>query len=299
MTDILLAGSAGFVGSNICNYLVQHTKYNLASLDDLSTVSNLKNLQASINSKNRHTFYLAEAENSKIINKIFELEKPKPIIYNLASTQFEQIGEWRLQYKDAIKTLNLWLDLAFLHKAEKFIIIMNPLINCQKISVNQNHFLSACSSAVIEFSKKFTINVLKPCNIFGPRQGNKEIIPKIFQSVLKNEKIFGLEDKKKDWIYIKDFFYIVSNFINNDFYSGSYAIKNDEFMSELDIFNLATNIINLKELPKSTYIKDYSLQNSNKFDIEYEWTPQYSLVYALEHTFCWFDINKWAWKINE
>ena len=35
MSDILVLGSAGFVGSNITNYLIQQTRYTIASVDNL------------------------------------------------------------------------------------------------------------------------------------------------------------------------------------------------------------------------------------------------------------------------
>lgn len=297
MSDIIIAGSANFIGSNLCNYLVQHTKYNIASLDNLSTTPDLQNLQPSINSKYRHTFYLAEAESPRIVEKIFELEKPKVIIYNLAATHLDAIGDFRMIYTEAIKILNMWLNLALLYGVDKFIILSNSKVLYKQLSVEQQEFASFCEQATIDFSNKFDVYLLKHCNAFGPRQSLKAPVPKIFTSVLKQDFKENLENDLMDWIYIKDLFFNVLNFIEHKHTSRAYYIRNKEHMSCAQIYELAQGIKNDAVYLKSKNVEKYDIVNQETIHHEYfKWAPQYKLNQALEHTFCWYNANKWAWR---
>src|SRR5574337_906828 len=121
MTDIAIVGCAGFLGSNFSNYLVQHTKYQIVGIDNLSTTSDMFNLQFAFNSKSRFDFYLANASEAQIIGKMFEIEKPRIIIYNIIYDQMRLIEAGRDEAL-FLQVLRLWLDLAYLHGASRFIV---------------------------------------------------------------------------------------------------------------------------------------------------------------------------------
>lgn len=296
MSDIMIVGSANFTGSNLCNYFVQHTKYNISSIDDLSTMPDLKNLEASINSKYRHSFYLAEAENLKIVKKIFDLEQPKTIIYNLASTHLNQIEKWKMPFENAIGILQSWFDLALLYNIEKFVILLGSKPVYKQLTVEMQEYTNFCELSTL--NKNFKVYSLKNCNLFGPRQDISKVVPNVFTSVLNGDFEENMwSGSLEDYMYIKDYFYNVNEFVNGNQNSGCYYLRNYDQITKADLWRLAQNVVSGKNEMRAKRVKHLEFANDDVvkhkvFDCKF----QYNLIDALEHTFCWYDANKWAWR---
>jgi nucleoside-diphosphate-sugar epimerase len=229
---------------------------------------------------------------------MFQLEKPKTVIYNLASNHLDEIRRWRLPYDKAIKTLHLWLDLSILHGVEKFIIISNPKVLYKKLTLEEQEYLNACESAVVNYANKFSLYVLKPCNVFGPRQNMASLVPELCSKALDGALDLGsLSKEPQDWMYIKDLFFNIMEILEGKYSSGAFYMRNGEWMSPLTIGELAQGIVSGSEAPRSLRSEEYHIVNEELIEHQYLiWEPQYKLIGALEHTFCWYDANRWAWR---
>lgn len=291
MTDILIIGSADFVGSNLSNYFVQHTKYNLVGLDNLSTVSDLENLQASINSKSRYEFYLTDALNHHLSKKIIDLHKPKIIIYNLFDSKFSSDFDCDL----VLNEVRLWLNLAEDFGCQKFIILGGSTMLYDKLSSNQIDLISSINHSCLDSS--IDSYFLSYCNLFGPRQKFKYKIPDIISHIVSDKVMLDLQHKYVDFMYIKDLYLNVLNFIANNVRSGSYQLRSEYKTSYNDIYDYLSNINSgtLKQL------KIISAQNElvNDETNNFYYTPNYPIDVALEHTLCWYAANKWFWKQHD
>lgn len=292
MSDILLVGSAGFVGSNIANYLVQHSSSRISSIDSLQGTPHLKNIQQALQSKNRHSFYLAKAEDTHIRNKIFEIEKPKVVVYNLASYHLRTVNsenQWQ-----CVAMLQSWVADAIKWGCEKFIILLDHTVLYNKLSIFQKEFVGVCEQYALDASG-LTIHTIVPSYVFGPRQGMRDGAVSLFQA-LGDKQETKLDKKAKDFLYIKDYFRAIKDIIDNDFVSGVYQIIGQEsscFANIFDYLVCKTKYGNCVLLGAGPVKYENNLLSTPK---NYTLQEKYKLADALEHTLCWYDVNRWAWE---
>src|SRR5699024_12856897 len=72
---ILVTGGAGFIGSALVRYLIQHTNYTVVNVDKLNYAGNRKALEA-IYEHPQHVFYKANVCDAEAMQRIFTRHKP-------------------------------------------------------------------------------------------------------------------------------------------------------------------------------------------------------------------------------
>lgn len=277
MSDIFVVGSAGFIGSNITNYLIQHyPKYHVASLDSLQ-FTNLDRLMPSINAKNRHTFYLNKLEDYELLGKICWFEKPKVLIYSAASELF--VTPWH-RHVEHIEYIADQCDL------EKIIITgywKDP------------KDLFELSQPAIKTKKTCKVYFMPAQIIFGHRQRPNSVlsIGKLIWD-LKQGRDSSIDkqvnDALFDFIYIKDYFGAIMDAID-----GKYG---DETL--LPVFSGTTTSLSecrffLKSLLDGR-VEELKISKTALPTGSCIVRGQCELASALEHTMSWYAANGWIWN---
>lgn len=146
------------------------------------------------------------------------------------------------------------------------------------------------------------ISIIRPFNIYGPRQSARAVIPTIItQILLNNEKIeLGNLTPKRDYTYVKDTCEGYIRIIETDNTEGK--VFNIGNSSEISIIDLAEKIKNLM----SSDVEIVSVEERHRVDSsevsrlfadnhkaikELNWKPKYSLENGLIQTIKWF-MNK-------
>ncbi len=214
---ILIAGGAGFIGSNLCRILLKKN-YEVICLDNLYT-SNKKNIAPFEKLKN-FTFIKKDIENKINIDcdHIFNLACPaSPVHY-----QKDPIKTFKTS---VIGTINL-LELAKKNKARFLLtstseIYGNPLVHPQPENyfgnVNLNGPRScydegkrAAETITNDFRKFYGIDtrVVRIFNTYGPfmSQSDGRVVSNFITKCLKNEdiEIFGDGKRTRSFCYVDD-----------------------------------------------------------------------------------------------
>lgn len=282
MSEICIAGSGGFLGSNITNYLIQHhPEYSVCSVDNLKNKS-LARLQPAIQTRNRHTFYLMDL-GSELISKLVEIEHPKVIIY-CAVDDTKSVPE-------NTKVLLDFIDKAISEGLKRLILCFAVGLKKDYYDLLEKTLDSAL--AQVHYSQLLFF-IVKASKIFGSRQGPDEFLPSLLKQLLwKKESHLKPEDAQFDWVYVKDFFQNVVKFIDGSMASGSYKLLSGRSATEQDIYKYVSGVItgqDRTEIPMT--VTDGNILSGQNI----VWTPSFGLEDALEHTATWYHINKWALK---
>lgn len=255
MKKIIVTGGAGFIGSFLCEKLLDNGDY-VICVDNLFTGS-LKNIEHLINNRN---FEFIEHD---IINPI---TMDADEIYNLACPA----SPVQYQY-NAIKTIKTnvlgitnMLELANKTKARILQastseIYGNPTVHPQKEDYwgNVNPIgIRSCydegkrvaETLMFDYHRQYDVDIkiIRIFNTYGPRmaQNDGRVVSNFIVQALKNENItiYGDGSQTRSFCYVEDLVEGMIKLMNTDNFIGPVNVGND---GEYTILELAEKIINL------------------------------------------------------
>jgi dTDP-D-glucose 4,6-dehydratase len=276
MSELLILGAAGFIGSNLANYAIQNTKFDVSSVDALHLRDNLMNLAPAMSARTRHNFYLNNVADQNLCSKILKLEKPKHIIYNC----FEQGGGF-LEFENFIRCV----DRSEV-KPESVIILLKDFYKDPL-----RHDLDV--KLVEEATRNSTYRwyVISTCEIFGPRQKTTQLIPNIITNLLDGKEPMP-GDGIYEILYVRDLFFTLLQFLDHETApeSGKYKIFSGQSASENDILLYFKSVMQ----GRGSYQWDRTIFGARADGKLFKPIIQSELTEALEHTASWYNHNKWA-----
>ncbi len=236
MTNILLTGTAGFIGSNFVPYFLEkYPEYNLINLDLLTYAGSLENLKECENNP-RYKFIKGDICNRQLVEFIFNEYDIKGVIHFAAESHVDNSiknpGIFIETNVNGTYTLidvakNYWMDKPFKYKDEyeacRFHHISTDEVygtlsddpkelftETTPYAPNSPYSASKASSDMIVRSYKETYGlntVITNCsNNYGPKQHDEKLIPTIIRNALlgKNIPIYGDGKNIRDWLYVLD-----------------------------------------------------------------------------------------------
>ncbi len=218
---ILITGGAGFIGSNIIDYLVANNYKHITVLDNLET-GNIKNIQAHIDAKKIHFIQgsisnydtcLAATKNQDVILHQAALGSvPRSIINPLATHQTNVTGFINMLEAARTNKVNRIVYASSssvygddLNMPKKEEIVGNPL-SPYAVSKKTNELYAAVFASTYQME----IIGLRYFNVFGPKQNPAgpyaAVIPIFIDKLLNNNAptIFGDGNNTRDFTYVEN-----------------------------------------------------------------------------------------------
>jgi len=272
-TKILVTGGCGFIGSYLVDKLVVEG-YDVIVLD---IVKNFVNKDV--------TYYLADINNSDLINEIFEKNKPEFCIHLagiLGTTE-----TW--DYPNETVKVNI--------QGANNVYEACGKINCNIITVDVgSRWLSpytiskTCSAEfALGYANKYNVKcgLLRIFNVYGPRQSTKiiKIAPMFIYKSLQNEVLEVWGNKNLDLIYVSDVADAFCKSIKNidkinkrrDIYIGSgKQLLTSEF-GEIIINKIGKGSINIIKPRLGEENIDSGFMNNNTSQELLDWEPKVNL----------------------
>ena len=308
MKNIIVTGGAGFLGSHLCEYLINKGE-NVICIDNLFT-GNLKNLE---NIKDHRNFKFIQHD---IIEPIYFENEKIDQIYNLAcpaSPIQYQINPVRTIKANTIGVINV-LGIAKKHKARIFQastseIYGDPLEHPQKESYRGNVNTigeRACydegkrvaETLFFDYHREhgIEIRVARIFNTYGPRmyENDGRVVSNFIVQALKNDPItiYGTGEQTRSFCYVDDLIEAIYRLMNKEDFTGPINIGNPEEFTMMELANMVIKLTNsrseivFKELPSDDPKKrkpDISMAK----EILY-WEPRINLEEGLIKTVDYF-----------
>ncbi|MFX1503942.1 MAG: GDP-mannose 4,6-dehydratase [Promethearchaeota archaeon] len=218
MTRVLITGGCGFIGSNLTEFLLEKTDWDINVLDNLST-GKLEDITSLKDYRERVNFFNGDITN---VNDITKSIKYCQYVINLAAhtSIIESLHDPLFDQKVNILGLLKLLKLSVEFKIKKFIQASSAAvlgaqimpINEQNVPLPESPYGASklagegyCSAFHGSYGLRCV--VLRFSNVYGPKSYNKSsVIPKYIKRILngKELEVFGDGNQTRDFIHVKD-----------------------------------------------------------------------------------------------
>ena len=228
---ILITGGAGFIGSALIRYLIEHTDHEILNYDALKYSGNLKSLE-SIENSSRYNFIEGDICDAKLLAETLKNFQPTGVMHLAAESHVDRsidnaapfvhtniVGTYTLlsscqEYLN-LSNSDIKNQFTFLHVSTDEVYgdidpSEPPCSELHSYDPSSPYSASKASSDHLVRSWYRTYNfpaVITNCsNNYGPFHFPEKFIPHIILNSLhgKNIPIYGDGQQVRDWIYVDD-----------------------------------------------------------------------------------------------
>ena len=285
MKNILITGSAGFIGSNFVPYFLEKYKnYNLINLDLLTYAGNLENLKECENNP-RYTFIKGDICNRDLVEFIFDKYNIKGVIHFAAESHVDNsIKNPEVFIKTNVNGTFTLLDIAYKKWMKNPFTCRDDYKQCRfhhistdevygtlnetdlftensPYAPNSPYSASKASSDMIvrSYQKTYGLNtVITNCsNNYGPKQHSEKLIPVIIRKALAGENIpiYGDGKNIRDWLYVLDHCKGIDLVFHKGINGETYNIGGRNERTNLQIADTICSILDKKVPQNQSYKK--------------------------------------------
>ncbi|GAB4235972.1 MAG: dTDP-glucose 4,6-dehydratase [Deltaproteobacteria bacterium] len=219
---ILVAGGAGFIGSNFIRYILgARADWRVVNVDKLTYAGNLANL-AEVADNPRYRFHRADICDAREVSRIFAEEKPAAVVNFAAETHVDRsIDDPALFLRTNILGTQVLLDAARTAGVARYLQISTDEVygslgdtgrfsEESPLRPNSPYAASKTSADLLvrAYGKTYGLPTLitRCSNNYGPYQFPEKIIP-FFVTLLREGKpvpVYGDGRNVRDWIHVED-----------------------------------------------------------------------------------------------
>lgn len=287
------------------------------SIDSCSKINVLNYIYINTN----HKFYPGDINDINMLNVFLELEKPDIILHAAAETNtgFTEKDISRINSTNIIGTQNL-ISMAIKHKVKNFILLSSDDVYGQLSSVSKtpwkedsntnprNPYAASkvCAETLLKTACEYSdlkYNILRLSSVYGPRQLDKFLIPKLTNSILNDKMIdiYGTGSNIRDWTHVYDICTAINTIVLDGKLNETYNVSSQCELSNIEIHNDVCKILN-KGWDKVNFIEDKishdfrRAMSSDKLQ-QLGWQPKIKFKDGISNTVSWIKDNQWFYKV--
>jgi dTDP-D-glucose 4,6-dehydratase len=310
---IMLTGGAGFIGTKICERLVENNKLliydnlnrNSIKETDLLSDKNIKFIEGDILD---FTFLKSAVDEFKpeIVIHLAAIAGIDTVIKNPVKTmKVNMIGTYNVMeaIKEYIPQMDRFIDISTSEVFGSYAFKVDEQSTTNLAPVGEARWTYSVSKLAGEhlahsYYKEYGLPAVsvRPFNIYGPGQVGEGAIHSFILRALKNEEIqiHGDGDQIRSWCYIDDFVEGIilclekKEAIGNSFNIGNPRGTITISMLAHSIKNISKSQSNVVYVPKNYVDVEIRIPTIDKAKELLGYNPKYDLVSGLEKTISWY-----------
>ena len=338
LTNVLVTGGAGFIGSNFIRHVFEHTDFEgtIINADKLTYAGNMENLtdiDRTYNS-NRYIFELADLCDYEKMEEVFTSHRIDTVVHFAAESHVDRsiFGPRDFIETNIIGTFNL-LELARKHWQDRDDVLFHHIstdevygslekdglfFETTPYAPNSPYAASKASSDHLIKAYHHTYGIpitLSNCsNNYGPYQFPEKLIPLMILNMLDEKPlpVYGDGKNVRDWLYVEDHASAIWLIMKQGKNGETYNIGGENEWENIKLVNKLFKIVaglqgKQKEYFKSliTFVKDrpghdrrYAI-NCDKIKKALRWKQAVNFEEGLKKTAEWYLGNtKWIQNIR-
>jgi len=283
INKIIITGGAGFIGSHIAETCYKkYKKAKIIIIDKFTYAGFISNLKV-IDKSKRVKIIKSDICNLKNSKSIFS--NTDLLIHAAAESHVDNsFGNSKIFSKSNIIGTHNIMELSRYYQVKKIIHISTDEVygDILKGSFAENHVLNptnpySASKAAAEmiinsYIKSFNLPVIiiRPNNIYGPRQFPEKLIPKSIYLLKNNKKVplHGNGKNVRHFLSIKDFLSALYLIINKGKIHGIYNVGSSNGYSNYEIVSMICKILKIDVEKNIQYVNDRPY-NDLRYSINY------------------------------
>ena len=322
---LLVAGGAGFIGSNFVRHILKKTpQIKVINLDKLTYSGNLNNLK-DVEHNQRYTFIKGDIANSKAVEEVFRKYKPDYLINFAAETHVDRsihVGAKEFIDTNVTGVFNL-LEAAKKYGVKKYVqVSTDEVFGSLPLSSKKSFKENTAFTPNVPYSAtkaggdllcrayfktwKVPVIVTHASNNYGPYQYPEKLIPFFVLRILENKAlpVYGDGKNVRDWLYVIDHCRALELCLFKGKAGEVYNIGAD---NELNNLQIADRILKYfgKDKNSIKFVSDrpshdrrYAV-DSSKIKKELKWKQVYKFDRVFADTIKWYiDNPKWVEKVR-
>ncbi len=316
MTNILVTGGAGFIGSNFVRHaLATHPDWRLTTLDKLTYAGRLENLKDVIDHP-RHEFVKGDVADPVVAGPL--VEAAEVVVHFAAETHVDRslLNAGEFITTDVYGTFVLLEAARNAKQLRKFVQISTDEVygsvaegssrETDELKPRNPYSASKAGADRLAYSYWATYDVpvviSRASNNYGPNQFPEKVIPLFITNALENLQVplYGDGMNVRDWLHVSDNCRALDLIIDVGTPGEVYNIGGGNHVRNRD---LTQRILELLGKPESLirHVADrpghdrrYSLDTSKLQSLG--WQPRIAFEQGLAQTVAWYQENQWWWR---
>ena len=228
---ILVTGGAGFIGSAVVRYLIQHTQDEVCNIDKLTYAGNLESL-IDIEYSPRYQFHKIDICNATALQQVFSTFRPDVVMHLAAESHVDRSIDMPADFMQTniIGTYTLlevarkyWLALDTQAK-QQFLFhhistdeVYGDLENSTDLFIESTSYAPSSPYSASKASSDHLVRawhrtyslptIITNCsNNYGPYQFPEKLIPLVILNALdgKSLPVYGDGQQIRDWLFVED-----------------------------------------------------------------------------------------------
>ena len=316
---VLVTGGCGFIPSNFIRHLLQHTPYEVVSLDALTYAGNLENLR-DVMGHERLRFIEGDIRDPETVRDI--VAEVDVVVNAAAESHVEKsIQEGASQFvKTNVEGTQILLDAMREAPLDRFILISSSEVygTAESASMDEEHPLNPRSPYAatklgadrLAYSYWVTydlpIVIVRPFNNYGPFQHPEKALPRFVIQALNEEPltIHGDGHASRDWLFVEDDAEAIEAVITAPLDAVAGEVLNVATGLDISVSQIADYVLDALDKPRSlkVYVDerpgqvDRHIGSTDKAERLLGWRARTSFEQGLERTIDWYVENRAWWE---